>query len=366
MPSDTSLPEHINDSLASWNDHAGSCTSYDEDTPLSKQPISATADEAVSPANRFFASLPGVLITCVVCCLLWGSAFPCIKIGYELFNIAATDTASQMLFAGARFTISGLMVITGMSIAGKRFLHPERTDLRAVLLLSLFQTILQYICFYQGLSKASGVTSSIVTASSNFLAIIFAALLFRTERLTTRKVIGCLAGFGGVVAINLGGQQTGLTFTLGGEGLILGSAIAGAMSTCLIGIFGKKHNPVMLSGWQFLVGGLVLTVWAIAAGGHLAPPQPLPALCLLVYMGFISAMAYSLWSRLLAVNPVSRVSVFGFLNPVFGFLLSALLLGEGGLIAPGVAALALALVCGGIVIVNLPGRTAAPRIPNKA
>ncbi len=60
------------------------------------------------------------------------------------------------------------------------------------------------------------------------------------------------------------------------------------------------------------------------------------------------------------------MSVFRFLNPVLGFLLSALLLGEGGLIAPGVAALALALVCGGIIIVNLPGHTAAPRIPNKA
>lgn len=330
---------------------------------MSKQPISATADEAVSPANRFFASSPGVLIACVLCCLLWGSAFPCIKIGYELFDIAATDTASQMLFAGARFTISGIMVITGTSIAAKRFLHPERTDLHAVILLSLFQTILQYICFYQGLSKASGVTSSIVTASSEFLSIVLAALIFRTERLTTRKVLGCLVGFAGVVAINLNGAQAGLTFSLDGEGLIFASAFASSVSTCLISIFGKKHNPVMLSGWQFLFGGIVLTAWAIAAGGHLTPLQPLPAFSLLVYMGFISAMAYSLWSRLLAVNPVSRVSIFGFLTPVFGFLLSALLLGEGGLIAPSVAVIALVLVCGGIVIVNLPGRADAPRIP---
>lgn len=116
----------------------------------------------------------------------------------------------------------------------------------------------------------------------------------------------------------MGAGET-LGFTLGGEGMILLAAVAGAMSTCLIGALGKHHDPVMLSGWQFLAGGTVLAIAAAAAGGRLSPAEPLPALALIVYMGFISAMAYSLWSRLLAVNPVSRVTVFGFMNPMFGF-----------------------------------------------
>lgn len=33
----------------------------------------------------------------LLCCLLWGSAFPCIKIGYRLFEVDAADTASQIL-----------------------------------------------------------------------------------------------------------------------------------------------------------------------------------------------------------------------------------------------------------------------------
>lgn len=71
-------------------------------------------------------------------------------------------------------------------------------------------------------------------------------------------------------------------------------------------------------------------------------------------MALISAVAYSLWSRLLAVNPVSRVSVFGFMNPVFGVVLSALLLGEGAGTSPVTVIVALLLVCGGIIIVNKP------------
>lgn len=318
--------------------------------------------------DRLFASLPGLLATCAVCCFLWGSAFPSIKIGYRLFGIPGDDVSSQMLFAGVRFIIAGAMVIIGMSAARKKPLIPRKRDVRSILLLALFQTVLQYVFFYRGLSQASGVTSSIVTASSNFIAILLSCLAFRTERLTARKILGCAAGFGGVALINIAGMGAGETlgFTLGGEGMILLAAVAGAMSTCLIGVLGKHHDPVMLSGWQFLAGGTVLAIAAAAAGGRLGPAEPLPALALIVYMGFISAMAYSLWSRLLAVNPVSRVTVFGFMNPMFGFLLSMVLLDEGSMVNPGVAALALALVCMGIIIVNIPvRRTHADSVPNR-
>lgn len=315
-----------------------------------------TAAGPTSPRVPFLASTPGVVLCCTVCCILWGSAFPCIKIGYELFNIAADDAASQLLFAGLRFLLAGSMVIVSTSISSGRFLHPERRDLAAVGALSLFQTILQYVFFYLGLSRASGMSSAIIEASANFLAILLAALAFRTERLTGRKVMGCVVGFAGVALINLAGASGGFAFALDGEGFIFISTVAGAMSTCLIGVFGKKHDPVMLAGWQFALGGVVLIACGLAIGGELHPGDLAPAAALLVYMAFISAMAYSLWSRLLAVNPVSRVSVFGFMNPVFGVLLSAWLLGEGAGTNPLIALASLGLVCAGIIVVNRPGR----------
>ena len=108
---------------------------------------------------------------------------------------------------------------------------------------------------------------------------------------------------------------------------------------------------MLLSGWQFVVGGVVLTAIGLATGGKLQPSRP-AALVLLAYMGFISAAAYTMWSMLLSANPVSRVAVFGFMNPVFGVVLSALLLGEASAIDPLRATLALVLVSVGIVIVN--------------
>lgn len=108
-----------------------------------------------------------------------------------------------------------------------------------------------------------------------------------------------------------------------------------------------------------MIGGATLLALGLAMGGCVAPADaanPLPALALLAYMGFISAAAYSLWSMALAANPVSRVAVFGFMNPVFGAVLSALLLGETSVVSPVLAVVALALVSTGIIVVNRWGK----------
>ena len=90
---------------------------------------------------------------------------------------------------------------------------------------------------------------------------------------------------------------------------------------------------------------------ALMAGGRLQVCGP-AAVALMVYMAMISAVAYSLWGLLLKYNPVSKVSVFGFMTPVFGMFLSAVLLGEGAQMPWLQSLAALVLVCAGIYIVN--------------
>ena len=85
---------------------------------------------------------PVVVFLAMICCLLWGSAFACIKIGYKLFNIESKDTMSQILFAGNRFILAGIMVIVTFSIMNKKIIKPAQPERIATL--SLFQTVLQY------------------------------------------------------------------------------------------------------------------------------------------------------------------------------------------------------------------------------
>ena len=111
------------------------------------------------------------------------------------------------------------LVIVGMSAAQRRPLIPQARDIKPIFVLSLFQTIGQYFFFYLGLSCASAMSSSIIEASANFLAILFAALAFHTEKLNTAKVLGCALGFAGVALVNLSGADGTFGFRLDGEAL---------------------------------------------------------------------------------------------------------------------------------------------------
>ena len=286
----------------------------------------------------------------MICCLLWGSAFPCIKVGYRLFQIDSADTATQILFAGCRFTIAGIMVILFGSILQGRFLKAGKGDLPRIGKICLLQTVVQYFFFYVGLAHTTGVKGSIVEASNVFLAILVSSLIFHQEKLDQKKVLGCIVGFAGVVLINLSGSNVDMSFNLTGDGFIFISAIAYALSSVLIKKYSAKSDPVMLSGYQFTAGGLVMILIGFVMGGRIHTAS-MPAMILLIYMALISAVAYTLWGILLKYNPVSKVSIFGFTNPLFGVILSAIILREGNVFGMK-DLIALVLVSIGILIVN--------------
>lgn len=285
----------------------------------------------------------------LLCCALWGSAFPCIKISYRLFEIEASDTAGQILFAGCRFTLAGIFSILLGSIPEKKILRPTKDAAGPILVLSMLQTVIQYLFFYIGLAHTSGVKASIIEAVNVFVAILIASILFRQEKLTIRKLAGCAIGFAGVILINLSGLNLEMSFQ--GEGFILLSTVAYAFSSVFLKRFSVKHNPVMLSGYQFVIGGVLMIAVGILAGGEIRTIS-LQGAGMLLYLAMLSAVAYSLWGILLKYNPVSKVTVFGFMNPVFGVILSALLLGEREQAAGWVSVISLVLVCVGIYVVN--------------
>lgn len=299
--------------------------------------------------NHVLQKTGALVVTAIFCCLLWGSAFPSIKVGYQLFEIPSNDSMSQILFAGIRFTLAGVMTVLAGSVLQKKMLKPSKKTVPKILVLSLFQTVLQYIFFYIGVAHITGVKGSIVNAVNVFFTILVSCLLFRLEKLNRQKLIGCIIGFAGVIIINLGGQFE-MRFTMLGDGFLIISAFAYALSSVLIKIYGKDENPVLLSGYQFFVGGLIMIAAGYLMGGRIYAVTA-SGLALLLYMGFISAGAYTLWSLLLKYNPVSKVAVFGFFTPIFGVILSAIILGESTNFQ-WKTFFALVFVCVGIIIVN--------------
>ena len=141
--------------------------------------------------KKLLTKTPVVCGLAIICCLLWGSAFPCIKIGYQMFNIPSGAVGSQFLFAGIRFTLAGILTILFGSLLSKKILVPKKESLFSVFKLSMVQTVLQYVFFYIGLANTSGVKSSIINAANVFLSILFAVFIFKYEKMTVLKVLGC-------------------------------------------------------------------------------------------------------------------------------------------------------------------------------
>lgn len=59
-------------------------------------------------------------LTAIFCTLLWGTAFPFIKVGYSAFEIEESDIGSKLIFAGMRFMLAGFMVFFFLWISKRK------------------------------------------------------------------------------------------------------------------------------------------------------------------------------------------------------------------------------------------------------
>ncbi len=284
-----------------------------------------------------------------LCCALWGSAFPLIKIGYHSFGIASGAANSQILFAGIRFFLAGIITLIIGSLLSGKVLVPTLRSWPKIIHLSFYQTFLQYIFFYIGLSHTTGVKASLVEGLSVFIVLFIAVFLFHQEKLTRQKVFGCIIGFIGVIIINMNGNGFSFDVRLDGEGFIFLSNIAYALSTVLLKQYSATENTTLLNGYQFIAGGLVMMAIGFFMGGEIKCDS-FQSVGILFYLAFVTAVAYALWGILLKHNPISKVTIFIFMTPVFGVLLSALLLKESIIGIRSI--LALTFVSSGIFIVN--------------
>lgn len=299
----------------------------------------------------FFKNPMVVIITALLCTALWGSATPFINLGYDfcLDPVAKRgDVPSIMLFAGTRFILAGLLTIIIYSIARRRFLFPQKKNLLKVGTVSMFQTVLQYVFFYIGLANTSAVKGTILSGTSAFFAIFVAALIFRQEKISVKKVVACVVGFAGIVIVNL----NGISFDMGlGDVSVLLSSLSAGVASVLMKRYSSDEEPVVICGYQFFFGGILMSVIGFAFGGRIMLASVEGSLVLL-YLGMLSAVAYSLWSVLLKYNTVSRVTIFSFMTPVFGVILSKLMLTDSGNVPIVNLVLALLLVCLGIFMLN--------------
>lgn len=284
-----------------------------------------------------------VTIFALTAAIAWGWAFPLIKVGFGAFGITADMTGSKMLFAGIRFTAAGLIVLSVALINGRSFKTSKIIDWRFILAFALMNTTLHYFFFYVGMSHSEGSRAAILNSLSTFLVVLLACACFKSDKLTSRKILGCTVGFGGILALNLGGADSG-RFTWLGDGMIILNAICGALANLMTRGLSRRVDVFVGTGYSLSIGGLLLIVSGLILGGTLPNINMLGVICLILLIA-ISAIGFALYNKLLSMNPVGKVAIYNSLIPIVGAVTSCLCLGEtfhlkyalaGGLAALGI------------------------------
>jgi drug/metabolite transporter (DMT)-like permease len=284
-----------------------------------------------------------VVIFALTAAIAWGWAFPLIKVGFNAFGITADMTGSKMLFAGIRFAAAGLIVLSVARSNGRSFRTSRLIDWRFILAFALMNTTLHYFFFYVGMSHSEGSRAAILNSLSTFLVVLLACACFKSDKLTSRKMLGCAVGFSGILALNLGGSESG-RFTWLGDGMIILNAICGATANLMTRGLSRRVDVFVGTGYSLTIGGLLLIIPGLVMGGTLPNVNLLGIICLILLIA-ISAIGFALYNKLLSLNPVGKVAIYNSLIPIVGAVTSCLCLGEifhpkyaiaGGLAALGI------------------------------
>ena len=298
--------------------------------------------------DKIFGTPVCAVLLAIFCNVLWGSAFPFIKLGYRLFSIDSGNTASIFCFAGVRFMLGSVLVLLGSILLQGHAPHFPRGKVAAeCCALGLWQTTTQYAFYYIAVAMLTGAFGGILNSTQSFLGVIFAHFLYGdADRMTPAKALGCVLGFAGVLVGTIGNHGGGSAFGI--FAMLLATVIftlAGPWNKSVT----KKADSFAVCFLNLFVGGAALLLIGLAMGGRLGRVTP-AGVADLLYLAFICGAGYVIWALLMKNNPVSRIAIFGFVNPVVNVFLSALLNGEPLFRWQYVGALV--LVCIGIWLVN--------------
>lgn len=262
----------------------------------------------------------------------WGWAFPLVKLGFAEYGITQDMTASKMLFAGLRFGLAGIIILLIAATTGRSFSYkntaPKGSFSNALFLLlfALMNTTLHYACFYIGLSYSQGARAAILNSMSVFTLVILACIFFKSDKMTYRKMLGCVVGFAGILTLNMGNQESG-AFTLLGDGLIILNALCGAFAGLLTRGVNKRIDVFVGTGYSLAVGGFLLIIPSLLMEATL-PHITLWGVCILALLVGISTIGFALYNKLLTCNPIGKVAIWNSLIPVVGALTSCICLHE--------------------------------------
>ncbi|MFT6498218.1 MAG: drug/metabolite transporter (DMT)-like permease [Akkermansiaceae bacterium] len=264
------------------------------------------------------------LLPALICALLWGSAFPAIKSVYQHWDSHGLERTLPviLLFAGIRFSIAG----TGLLLLGRNLqMEFQATPWKLLIGLSLTQTFIQYIFFYQSVAVSSASLAALLVATGSFWWMLLAPLIQKTSWPTPIQWLGLLIGGIGVsLAIYKPGAGAGQPL-LGGLFMLTATA-SGALALIIFSKIKPTMSAINATGISLSLGGLGLAAVGVQALQTIPEMFDRPVIFATLWLAFVSAAAFSIWNHLSTIFPVTLLASYRFLIPVCGVLEALILL----------------------------------------
>lgn len=288
----------------------------------------------------------------IFCNILWGSAFPSLKIIYKDLNIQSHDLGGTITFISLRFFLAGLFLLIFGVLTKAPLFKLSLRQWGLIAILGVFNTTLQYFFFNIGVNNTTGIKASILGQVGIFFSIILAHFVYKDDKLTLRKVLGLTLGFLGLILVNLNKSSNNmLSFSLLGEGFMILSGIVSSLSMFMGKKIGRELPALVYTAWQMIIGSILLFMLGSMMGGSISNLHFTPkTTCLFIYLALLSSVAFCLWYAILQYRKIGEISLYKFVVPITGTLLTALFV-PGEKLLP-IYVVALLLVSLGIIIVN--------------
>jgi drug/metabolite transporter (DMT)-like permease len=253
--------------------------------------------------------------------IVWGSTYLAIRVMVE--------TVPPLLGAGVRFGLAGGVLLLALAARrGFAAVRPTRAQLASCGLVGVLLPGANAVVSVAELRVPSGIAALLIGSVP-----LWVILLRRStgDRVSRPSVVAVLVGFAGVALLLRPGAQSGDATVLGLLACV-GAAVMWASGSFASPRLSLPRDPLVSTGWQMLLGGLVICVAGMLAGEagdvHFDAFSLRSVLALAYLIAIGSWVAYTAYAWLLQNAPLSKVATYAYVNPVVAILLGWLVLGE--------------------------------------